>query len=232
MFLKRGLYRVKRTVLLMGDFVLSALSRSPGCAQCGSIRPRMKNQLCASLPHEDETDLVSTEAPCPAWPGFRSFFSLGPSAVLLRDGAPPLSFRSGNSRLPPEAMLHDIPDISDRYVVLFRRRKPETACTPGDYFTPNGIPLISAGRGTRPPDMIAGQARNLYERLERGGGAPFPGLIPDAAALPLTKAISADLARFLEEMPEAAISPGAYRFAAAHWMLAFGRAIPAPERSG
>lgn len=232
MRLAKIIYRLRQSVLYIGDVLLAKSGKTPGCAKCDDIKPRLGSRLCASLPPAGDVDVVGL-ACSPEWieatarlPGFRRIHSMAKAPGMANPGRYSIITpeRFANPGLPPEALLHECDMLAERYIIAFPGCGLAAA---GDYFTPNGIPVYYR-RGCSPMDREALSILPdaLFKHIEDKGGTPFPDFAPSGGAYAHTKENSAEIARFLSDFPDGRrMNSSDYAFAATHWALAFARGI-------
>lgn len=232
------------------------------CASCGEIKVPLGSRLCTSLrPLYDidavflsaRPDMVRQARGSAPWPG-KLFF------VRAQDEPAPDNLPAGffsvseaelgtgkdDSRIPPEALLHTLPLLSDNFLVVPAGLPPEGLPHPLDFFTPNGIPLIpSLLLREDIAEMLARE--NPLAALQAARPAPAPAGLAraegDPRAYPHTKDNSRAFLEFLQEPPA---SPGnaadgasgnasgspipadSYRELLPQWLFLSGRGIPVP----
>ncbi len=155
---------------------------------------------------------------------------------ILSPASLPRQAETGMNRgeaLPVEALLHVIPEVSEHFLVLHAPLSPEPAqepLHPLDFFTPNGIPLVSLCAVAVPSPRL----ESFLQALRREG-------LPADARLAFTAGLDArtreSAAEFLP-LYVGAIARQAgdgesggpdYSAAFAHWTYAAARAVPRGE---
>ena len=194
------------------------------CASCGEITTPLESRLCASLAfiHPVDAVILSNDATsvrtaaslkrhCP-W--LRYIFSISNEGTtapdITRTGhirhIPTEAFSPTDSLFGPEAHCHNIPGISEYFLIVPPGYSPERNLLPLDFFTPNGIPLIRLRK-------IDGDCGSI------NGCAWLPGIIAQTRE---------NAAAFLMEAEKTSQSGTTeYYDDVARWAFHTGRAVPA-----
>jgi len=104
-----------------------------------------------------------------------------------------------------EAFLHRIPDLGERYIYFNDDFFLSAPCSPGDFFTPNGLPYLFTD-WRRPRRVSYARAATPHTRshanvrryLEASGIRPTPTLITAHGPFPQTRRNAADAYAFYE----------------------------------
>jgi hypothetical protein len=139
---------------------------APCCASCGEMPMRLEKRLCASLPAVFPVDAVLVPVADGAGQTStftRSITGLQRHCPWLRllflamegDELPEISHAPDNLRpirrrdfplsstdFAPVYAAHDLPGLSEQYLLVQAGSTPERDMLPLDFFTPNGIPYL------------------------------------------------------------------------------------------
>ncbi|MCC8179681.1 MAG: hypothetical protein LIP23_02025 [Planctomycetes bacterium] len=216
MFIESAIYKVKQSFLYIGDVVLTKSGRTPGCARCGDVKPRLGYSLCASQPPIQDVDIIPL-VPSRNLPGATRRTEEEPAFLSITPA-------DKDSRLPPESLLHRNKNVAQRYIVVPGGEEIEDTA---QFFTPNGIPIYYR-RASLPINMdnLSISPEEIFTYSKAKGGNPYGKFLPSGGAYAHTKKNSGDIACFLRDFPGGQqFNSTDYAFIVAHWAIAFGRGI-------
>ena len=221
------------------------------CASCGDIRTPVEHRLCASLSPDFSVDVVllpsekegHSDALCKATLGAvrkympwtrriwlpeaymgKAYERYGVHALRPKAGPEGEALRRAGADRFPEHLLHLADDLADYYVVIRDSGVIHHPLLCLDFFTPNGIPLLFAGK---PADLSVGQERSALLAAMKGQGiAMEPSLVVLSTLYSQTRENAEDFAGIYERLLNVAGPVPDYCQALAQWSYVSARAVP------